>query len=311
MNDDNVKKYDLAIIGAGPAGLTASIYASRYNLKNVIIGQAVGGLIFETHKICNFPTEKEISGQEITKKMKEHAESLGGVIIQDKAESIEKKDNQFLITTALLKEKILAKALILAIGTEHRKLGLDKEDYFLGRGISYCPTCDGMFYKNKTVALVGGADSANVSSLYLADIAEKVYQIYRRGKLRGEAAWIDQVLKNKKIEVIYNTNVIGLKGGERLEKIVLDKPYKGKKELEVSGLFIEIGSAPSSELIKMLNLETDNDGYIVTAQDQSTSEKGVWAAGDVTTSSNKFRQVITACSEGAIAVESVMKYLQK
>jgi len=312
------EKYPLIIIGAGPAGLTASIYASRYKIENLIIGQSIGGLIFDSHKVCNFPTEKEISGKELVEKMKNHAQFLGAPVLQDKVALIKEEGELFSVSTQLGKT-ILGEAIIMAIGTEYRKLnlkgeekiGLKGEEKFIGRGVSYCATCDGMFYKDKVVAVIGGSDSANVSSLYLADIAKKVYQIYRRDKLRGETAWIDQILENKKIEVIYNTQLVGLKGEEKLEKIVLDKPYHKRTEIPVDGLFIEIGTEPKSNLINELELETTKNGYIKVNPDQSTSRERIWAAGDITDSSNGFRQVVTAVSEGAIAADSAFKFFQK
>ncbi len=185
------------------------------------------------------------------------------------------------------------------------------EDKFTGHGVSYCATCDAMFYRDKTVAVIGGSDSANTATLYLAEIAKKVYQIYRRDKLRGEILWIEQILKNPKIEVIYNTQVKSLKGSEKLEKIILDQPYQGKQELIIDGLFVEIGTFPQKVLIKELKLETDKKNYIKVNQEQKTNQKSIWAAGDITNSSNNFHQVITACSEGAIAAESIFKFLQE
>ncbi len=302
-------KYSLVIIGAGPAGLSASIYASRYKTDNLVIGQALGGLIFEAHKVCNFPSEKEISGRALVEKMKEHVEDLGNPILLDKVSSVEKTEQGFKIST-LSGKQILSSAIILALGTEHRKLGLPNESKFLGKGLSYCATCDAMFYQGKTVVVVGGANSAQTSSLYLSEIADKVYQIYRKGALRGERVWIDQVLANKKIEVIYSTQVVGLKGEGKLEKIVLDKPYHRKEEIETDGLFVEIGTKPESELIKDLNLKTNETGYVMVDNAQRTNRKGIWAAGDITTASNNLRQVVTASSEGAIAADSVFKYLQ-
>lgn len=303
-------KYSLIIIGAGPAGLTASIYASRYKIDNLIIGEAPGGMILKAHKICNFPTEQEISGAELVKKMQKHTEFLGADFIINKVVGIDKEKQTFKIITRN-KKIFFADTLLLAMGTEHRQLNLPNENKFIGKGVSYCATCDAMFYKHKTVAVLGGSDSANTSSLHLAEIADKVYQIYRKDKLRGETTWIDQVIKNKKIEVIYNTNVIDLKGNEKLEEIILDTPYKGEKKIKIDGLFVEIGSVPQKIIInaKDLLLETNESGSIKVKSDQSTSKEGIWAAGDITTASNNFHQIITACSEGAIAAESIFKFL--
>ena len=191
-------KYSLIIVGAGPAGLTASMYASRYKIDHLVIGQAVGGLAFEAHKICNFPTEEEISGVQLIGKIRKHAESLGMKMVNTEVTKIEEKNNQFEITTENNKS-FLTQAILLATGTKRRKLNIN-EDKFIGKGVSYCATCDAMFYQNKTVAVIGGGDSANTSSLYLAKIAKQVYQIYRGNKLHGETIWIDKVIHNKKIK---------------------------------------------------------------------------------------------------------------
>jgi len=306
---DIKEKYSLVIIGAGPAGLTASIYASRYKIDNLIIGQAIGGLVFEAHKVCNFPSEKEITGRELTEKMRDHAESLGSSILMDKVVHISREKDGFKISTESGKD-ILAKTLLLAVGTEHRKLNLPNEDKFLGKGISYCATCDAMFYQDKTVAVIGGSNSAHTASLYLSEIAKYVYQIYRGNKMRGEVSWIEQLLNNDKIEVVYNTQVVGFKGKEKLEGIVLDNPYKGQKEITVDGLFIEVGTIPRTNLAKELGLDLDEPEYIKVGLDQSTNQKGIWAAGDITNNSNGFRQIVTASSEGAVAAENIFKYLQ-
>jgi thioredoxin reductase (NADPH) len=304
------ENYPLIVIGAGPAGLTASIYASRYKISNLIIAEALGGLAFEAHKVCNFPGEREISGMELIGKIQKHAESLGSRIVIDKAVNIVRDKEIFKITTSSGKA-FGAKALLLAVGSERRRLGLANEDKFLGKGVSYCATCDAMFYKAKTVAVVGGGNSAHTASLYLAEIAEKVYQIYRRDKLRGEALWVDQLKENEKIEIIYNARVVGLKGRDKLEKIILEGVGKKAKEMAIDGLFIEIGSIPRRDLAKKLSLETDEAGYIAVDAGQKTSRNGIWAAGDISSGSNGFRQIITACSEGAIAAENIFKFLQK
>ncbi|MCK4968367.1 MAG: FAD-dependent oxidoreductase [Candidatus Aenigmarchaeota archaeon] len=302
-------KYSLIIVGAGPAGLTASMYASRYKIDHLVIGQAVGGLAFEAHKICNFPTEEEISGVQLIGKIRKHAESLGMKMVNTEVTKIEEKNNQFEITTENNKS-FLTQAILLATGTKRRKLNIN-EDKFIGKGVSYCATCDAMFYQNKTVAVIGGGDSANTSSLYLAKIAKQVYQIYRGNKLHGETIWIDKVIHNKKIKLIYNTEVANLEGKEKLERIVLNVPYQQAREINVDGLFIEIGTMPRKQLIKQLLLKTDQDGFIKVSADQKTSRVGVWAAGDITSASNNFRQIITACSEGSIAIENIFEFLQK
>jgi len=307
---DDKNTYSLIIIGAGPAALTASIYSSRYNVDHLIVGEAIGGLAFEAHKICNFPTEVEIKGAELVDKIKKHVESLGNPIVADKVVGIDEENNQFKLTTQSNK-KIFAKTILLAPGTRHRKLNLPNEKEFIGKGLSYCATCDAMFYRDKIVAVIGGSDSAHTASLYLAEVAKKVYQIYRKNKLRGETAWINQIKNNGKIEVIYNTEIIGIEGNGKVESIKLNNLYKGKDIIKVDGLFVEIGTVPQKALIEELSLETNESGYIKISIDQKTSKEGVWAAGDITNGSNNFRQIITACSEGAIAAENIFEFLQK
>lgn len=304
--------YPLVIIGSGPAGLTASIYASRYKIKHLLIGEVLGGLAFEAHKICNYPSEQEIKGAQLVSKIQASAESLGMNMLIDKVISISRgvKRQYFEIRTQGKKD-ILAHNLLLTIGTKHRKLNLPKEKEFLGHGVSYCATCDAMFYKDKEVAVVGGSDSANTASLYLAEIAKKVYQIYRRDKLRGDPTWAKQVKENKNIEVIFNNQVTALKGEDNLESVVLEKPYRSKTTLRIEGLFIEIGTVPQQEIIQELSLGTNEKGYIEVTREQRTNQANIWAAGDITDGSNNFRQIITACSEAAIAVENIFTILQR
>ncbi|MDD4290264.1 MAG: FAD-dependent oxidoreductase [Patescibacteria group bacterium] len=301
--------YDIIIIGAGPAGYTASIYASRYKLKNMIIGEIFGGYATQAHIVANFPSEESIEGSELAEKMHKHAENLRAEIIQGKVIDIKKNDNNFEVATDNNKT-VIAKSIIIAIGTKHRKLGLKNETEFVGRGVSYCATCDAMFFKNKTVVVLGGSDSANKASLYLADIANHVYQIYRAKELRGDKQQIERVLENKKIDVIYETNIIKLLGEKKLEKIILDKEYNGSKELETNGLFIEIGSEPEYGLIEKLNLKTDELGFINVGKDQKTNIEGVFAAGDITNATGNFKQIITACSQGAVSANSAYNYIK-
>ena len=300
------KKYSLVIVGAGPAGLTASIYASRYKLNHMVIGETLGGLAFTAHRICNFPTEKEISGADLVAKMCDQVESMGVSILTGRIVDISKKEEGFELTSDD-GEIFLADTIILANGTEHRKIGLPDEEKYIGKGVSYCATCDAMFFRDKVAAVVGGSDSANTASLYLAELAKKVYQIYRGKELRGETVWVDKVKNNDKIEIIYETEIVGLKGDGKLEAVVLNQ---NNKEIKVDGLFIEIGAIPHRDLADRLGLKVNERGYIEVTSDQRTSREGIWAAGDITSGSNNFHQIITACSEGAIAAENVFHFIQ-
>ncbi len=308
-NKQSVKKYDLCIVGNGPAGMSASIYAARYKIDQILIGNSPGGLMTSSHKICNFPSRPDISGMDLTQKMMDQVSKLDilqkFVTVNDIA-----RENDIFNINLSDGTTIKARKILLATGTKHRHLDLDREKELTGKGVSYCATCDAMFYKDKIVAVIGGSDSANTASLYLSQIAKKVYQIYRGDKLRGETSWIEQVKSNKKITVIYNTNVRKLIGKDKLKKIVLDKEHDGKKELAIDGLFVEIGSVPDKNITEKLSIKTNESGYIATMKDQKTSEKNIWAAGDITTNSNNFRQIITACAEGAIAAEDIYKTIQ-
>jgi len=303
-------KYDLIIIGAGPAGLSASIYASRYGIKHVIIGSLLGGQISETHLIDNYPGIEDCSGFEFSQKLGNHAKKYGVEILPKKVIEISKNEAGFEVALET-GEKLQAKTILLGTGTQKRTLNVEGEQDFLGKGVSYCATCDGFFYRNKTVAVVGGNDSATGAALHLANIAEKVYIIYRKDKLRAEDYWIDLIEKNEKIEVVYNTNVIKVAGENKLQTLTLDKKHQSKTELNVDGLFIEIGSDPKIDFAKNLGIAVDSDGYIEISTDGKTTVPGIWAAGDITTGSDKFKQVLTAASEGAIATRSISDFLKK
>lgn len=309
MNHSKDMIYDLIIVGTGPAGLTASLYAARYKLKTLAIGNFPGGLANEAHKICNFPTEVEITGMDLSEKMAKTALSQGALIENDEVVGIKNEGDYFSVTTRSKTYK--TKTVLLATGMQHRKLGLEREKEFVGRGISYCATCDGMFNKDKIVGVVGGNDSALTASLYLAEIAKKVFLIYRGSDLRGEPVWIEKVQKNKKIEVLLETNIKKFVGDAFLDGVILDRPYNNGDTLPLQSLFIEIGSEPKHpEYIFELGVALDEKQFIKVTQDQKTSVPGIWSAGDITNASNGFRQIITACSEGAIAAENIFHYLQ-
>jgi thioredoxin reductase (NADPH) len=304
------KKYDLVIVGAGPAGLAASIYASRYGIAHIIVGSLLGGQISETHLIDNYPGIEDATGFDFSQKFGQHAQKYGTEIVPTTVQTITKQNELFELNLEN-GSTLEAKTILLATGTKRRKLGAKGEEEFLGKGVSHCATCDGFFYRNKTVAIIGGSDSAAGAAVYLADIAEKVYLIYRKEQLRCEPYWQKLIEKNSKIEVVYNTNLTEITGQTKVEKVLLDKQYKESAEIAVDGVFIEIGSDPNIDFAKDLQLEIDEKKYIKIQADSATSLAGVWAAGDITNGSDKFRQVITAAAEGAIAARSIFNYLKK
>lgn len=309
FSDDKIEQFDLSIIGNGPAGMAAAVYAARYKVNQVLIGDLPGGLMTSSHKICNYPSEIEISGMDLSKKMVNQINALEVPQKTARVNSIEEVKGGYHLVLSN-GESVKSKAVLIATGTKHRHLGLPNEKNLAGKGVSYCATCDAMFYKDKIVAVIGGSDSANTAALYLAQIATKVYQIYRGSSLRGETAWIDQIKSNKKIDVIYNAKVVELFGEDKLTGLKLDKLFNGSYDLVLDGVFVEVGSEPDLDLINQLSLETDSGHYIKTKENQTTSREGIWAAGDISTNSNSFRQIVTACSEGAIAAENIFKYLQ-
>lgn len=308
--EEAIKKYDLIIVGAGPAAYTAAIYAKRFNIDVLIIGESFGGLASEAHKVCNFPGRKDVPGFELMQDMYQQVVDMEVEVLMDSVLDVKGKSGEFKVITQNEKE-YFGKQVLLTIGTKRTHLKLDREDEFLGRGVSYCATCDAMFYKDKTAVVIGGGDSAHTASLYLAEVAKKVYQIYRGPELKGEPAWIDQLMKNDKVTVIFNTNVVGLLGKDKLSGVRIDRKHDGSDIIETDGLFIEIGSQPGRSLSEILGIKTDDKGYIKVDSAQRTNVSGVWAAGDITTGSNNFRQIITACSEGAIASEDIFKKIQR
>ena len=304
--------YDLIIIGAGPAALTASIYASRYKLRHIVVGEIPGGLISEAHSVCNFPGANQVSGLDLMDGFLKHVQDLEAeVLLMEKVVKIKKEAKLFQLST-LSGKTLTAKTVLLATGTKHKKLGLKEESKYLGRGLAYCATCDAMFFKEKTVGVVGSGNSALTAALYLAEVAKKVYLILRGASCKGELAWVDQVKENNKIEILFNSAVSSLMGEDSLESIEIEDTLetKNKKIMDLDGLFVEIGTEPDPLLINQLDLKLDQ-GYVAVDQEQRTSLESLWAAGDITNGSNSFRQVITACSEGAVAVYSIFTHLQK
>ncbi len=309
MPDTGNTIYDIAIVGAGPAGLGASIYASRYKLSNIFFGKLIGGTISDAHKVCNYPGLKDISGFELGQKMFEHAKELGGQHAAEQIVDIKKEGNNFKLITDSGSEYI-AKTVILGLGTNRNKLNIPNEDFYLGKGLSYCATCDAMFYRDKVVAVIGGSNAATMAATMLSDIAKKVYIIYRGTKLRGDQVWVEEASSKDNVEIIYTTVLTDIEGENKVERIKLSKALNDSEYLQVDGVFVEIGSEPNVDLANKLGLDLDEKGYIKVSNDQSTNIEGVWAAGDCTDGSNAFRQVITAASEGSISANSIYSYLK-
>lgn len=295
--------YDLAIIGAGPAAMSAAVYAARYKMNVIMIGSYPGGYINEAHLVENWLGEKSIPGSDLVAKFYSHVKNLDIEVKTHVVNGIMTGIDAFEIVTE--KENIEAKRIILATGTERNKLGIKGEDEFLGKGVSYCTTCDAFFFRDKTVAVIGGSDSACTGSLMLADIASKVYLVYRQDELRAEPAWIEEVKKNGKIELILGANPTEVAGKNVVQKLILDND----SELGVDGVFVEIGSTPGTALTKQLGIKTNEKGYVIVGDNQLTSVPGVWAAGDLTTKNSKLKQIIVAASEGAVAAYNA--YLDK
>jgi thioredoxin reductase (NADPH) len=300
--------YDVAIIGSGPAGYSAGIYACRYQLKSVIFGKMIGGTMSEAHEICNYPGFPNIPGLDLSTKMFEHAKSTGCDFKFESVTDIKKENGFFTLKTDSEKE-YQAKTVLLTVGTERAKLKIPNEDKFLGKGVSYCATCDANFYKDKLVAVIGGSSAATMAAVLLSDIAKRVYIIYRGKELRGDPTWKKQALSKDNIEVLYQSVVTGLLGEEKLESVQLNKDYNGSNVLPVDGLFVEIGSEPNQDLPHKIGIDLTKEGYIKVDQAQRTNIEGIWAAGDCTTNSNRLEQVITAAAEGAIASDDIYRYL--
>ncbi len=304
------KTYDVGIIGAGAAGLTASIYASRYELSNVVFGTLWGGEISNASIIENWPGDKSVTGAELTRRMMEHAQSLQAEIRSDRIIGANRiGDHQIELTTDS-GEKVTVKELILATGSRRRRLGVPGEDRLAGRGISYCATCDAAFFKDKVTAVVGGGDAALTAALHLSQFSPKVYILARRGELSGEPTWQRKVRENDKIEVLLETKVEAILGEERVTGVKLSKPHQGRDELAVEGVFVEIGADPDTELTKGLGVALDEEGYIKVSENMSTNMPCVYAAGDVTTGNAHLDQIISAAAEGGLAARTIFWHLQ-
>lgn len=294
--------YDAIVIGAGPAGLTAGIYLARGGAKTLIIEkESIGGQIASSPLVENYPGFKSVSGSELVDTFYEQVVDLGVDIEIGEVKSIENGEIKKVFVDDAVYE---TKTVIIATGVKHRKLNLEKEEEFIGSGIHFCATCDGPFYKNKVVAVVGGANSAVINAIYLSSLCDKVYLIYRGKDLRCENKLKEKVSNLKNVEILLNSNVTQYLGVDKLEKIVV-KDLQCEKEIQVDGLFVSIGMNPETSIKLNLN-KTDNDYY--DSVDTLTNLPGIFVAGDCR--NKNVRQVTTAVSDGTVAAINALNYLQ-
>ena len=299
--------YDVIILGSGPAGLSAAIYAQRARLNTLVIEEKPlsGGQILDTYEVDNYPGLQGIGGFELGMKFREHADTLGVTFHTAQVQKVQAAGNLKEVVTE--KETFQTKSVIVATGATHRKLGVQGEEELVGAGVSYCATCDGAFFKGKTVAVVGGGDVALEDALFLARGCEKVYLIHRRDEFRGAKVLQEQVQKTENITVLWNSEVKEIQGENKVEKILLHNNIEETDTtLEVQGIFIAVGIQPNNDAVKEV-VTVDEQGYVKALEDTVTSEPGIFAAGDVRT--KQLRQVITAAADGANAVTSVERYL--
>ena len=301
--------HDLIIIGAGPAGLGASIYASRYKLNHLVIGEEIGGQVVEASRIENWAGYESISGKELMEKFRLQTEHLGAQIIQGTVDKINKKEGYFEVMCENLGKTFKAKTIIFALGMRPRKMEIPGEDNLVGKGVSYCATCDAMFFRGKDVAVIGGGDSAATAALHLAEFANKVYLVSKQDDVKIEPSWMEKIDQNGKIEKVPMECATEIEGDKKVSGLRF-KCADGEKEIAVEGVFIEIGSVPGIGVAKEIGVELDDQEYIKVNPDQSTNVENIYAAGDVTTGSNKFRQIITAVAEGSVASGSIYRKLK-
>ncbi len=296
--------YDIIIVGAGPAGLTSALYALRANKKVLVLeAKSYGGQILNANKIENYPGIASISGFDFANNLYNQVTKLGGII---KYETVNRVEADKTVITN--KDTYQAKAVILATGSENRKLQIENEQKFIGKGISYCATCDGHFYKNKIVAVNGGGNTALEDALYLADIAKKVYLIHRRDEFRAEDAYREELEAKNNVEFILNSTIVSLKGEENLTSIIVNDKDGKEQELVVDGLFIAIGQEPKNEIFKNV-VDINEHGYIESDDGVHTKTSGIYVAGD--TRIKMLRQLTTAVSDGSIAATMAIKEMAK
>lgn len=300
--------YDIIIIGSGPAGLSAAIYAQRACLDTIVIEKngISGGQVLNTWEVDNYPGFPGVTGFELSRQFREHANKLGARVVQDEVVQVELSGNVKKVVCE--EETYEARCVILASGAHHRTLEVPGEEELRGAGVSYCATCDGAFFRGRTVAVVGGGDAALEDAIFLARMCEKVYIVHRRDKLRGAKRLQERLQALENIEFVWNSETVAIEGDAQVEALRLRQTKTGEeRRLDVEGVFIAVGIAPESELYAG-QLELDEQGYIRADESGQTSVPGAFAAGDVRTKA--LRQILTAASDGANCVASAERYLQ-
>lgn len=296
--------YDYIIIGGGVAGLASAQYAARGGLKTVVIqGSSFGGQVMQIADLENYPgVYPNVSGADFIEKMQEQTMAFGAKMEYGPVTSIDKVENTFTVKTK--SKTFKAPAVLIATGAVHRNLGVPGEKELTGRGVSYCATCDGPFFKNKRIVVVGGGDSACSEAIYLSSLSDDVKIIHRRDSFRAQQAVIDKMLKSG-VQPVYDSVVKSVNGSNKVESVTVENVKTGKtEELACDAVFVFVGMLPQNELVDML--KKDEQGYIITGEDMETSVPGLFAAGDVRAKS--FRQIVTAVADGAIAANSAKKY---
>ena len=293
---------DLIICGGGAAGLTSAVYAARSGLDFVLIdiSSSMGSQITQTSDVDNYTGFEKVNGMELVMKFYEHAKALNAPMINDEVQEISKENGIFTVKCAQGEYK--SRTVIYCSGASHRELGVKGEREFLGRGVGYCAVCDGFFYRNKTVVVVGGGNTAVTDALYLSKICKKVILLHRRDSLRAEKILVERLENAENVELMFNSEVAEILGEKGADGVLL----KSGERLDCDGVFIAVGIVPRSDTVKNL-AELDDNGYIVADESGRTSLDGLFAAGDVRT--KELRQIITACSDGANCVDSVNKFL--
>lgn len=300
--------YDVIIIGSGPAGLAAAIYAQRAELNSIVIEKSgiSGGQIINTYEVDNYPGTPGISGYDLSVKFREHCEKLNTTFITGEVVSFN-LDGEIKVITLEDGTQYRSKTVVIATGGQPRHLGVPGEDKFSGLGVSYCATCDGAFFRKKTVAVVGGGDVAVEDAIFLSRLCEKVYIIHRRDQFRAAKSSVNKLMAMNNVSVIWDSVVEKINGTETVESLDIKNVKTGEvSNIEVSGVFIAVGYIPNSQIYRDI-VATDEKGYIIAGENCKTNVPGIFAAGDVRT--KELRQIITAASDGANAITAVERYL--